>query len=214
MYSLYFCPGTCSMAAHILLEECGAEYETIAVALGKGEQRGEEYRKINPHGKVPALMVDDKIFTQNVAILTYITSQFPDAKLAPGNAGDYAHCLETTGWLTSAVHPAFGLALHPERPGGETSMGEAGEKAIEDGGRASYWAAMQEIDNRLANREWMMGDQFTLADISWIPVHFVLIGCGYPFDEYPNITRWAKAFTKKKSYQEGIIKWCSDFSKV
>ncbi len=164
MYSLYFCPGTCSMAAHILLEECGAEYETIAVALGKGEQRGEEYRKINPHGKVPALMVDDKIITQNVAILTYITSQFPDAKLAPGNAGDYAHCLETTGWLTSAVHPAFGLALHPERPGGETSMGEAGEKAIEDGARATYWAAMQEIDNRLANREWMMGDQYTFLD--------------------------------------------------
>lgn len=152
------------MAAHILLEECGADYETIPIALGEGEQRGEAYRRINPHGKVPALVVDDKIITQNVAILPYITSQFPDAKLAPGNAAEYAHCLETVGWLTSAVHPVFSLAFHPERPGGDNSLGEEAEKAIEEAARSTYWAAMEEIDNRLAGRQWMMGDQYTFLD--------------------------------------------------
>ncbi len=174
MYSLYFCPGTCSMAAHILLEECGADYETVAVALGKGEQRGEAFRKINPHGKVPALIVDDKIITQNVAILPYITSQFPDAKMAPGNAADYAHCLETTAWLTSAVHPTFSLVLHPERPAGGADIGDVAEKAIEETARATYWAAMEQIDSRLANREWMMGDQYTFLD----PYTLVFYGWG------------------------------------
>jgi len=66
----------------------------------------------------------------------------------------------------------------------------------------------------LEGNEWMMGDQFTLADISWIPLHFVLFGCGYPFENYPNITRWANALQAKECYKEGIIKWCPDFSKI
>ncbi|NKB22605.1 MAG: hypothetical protein GKS01_19125 [Alphaproteobacteria bacterium] len=164
MYSLYFCPGTCSMAAHILLEECGAEYETIAIALGKGEQRGEAYRKINPHGKVPALDVGGEIITQNVAILPYICRAFPDANMAPADSAELARCVETAGWLTSVVHPAFALALHPERPGGETSLGDDAEKAIEDAARATYWAAMEEIDRRLSDQQWMMGDQYTFLD--------------------------------------------------
>ena len=60
----------------------------------------------------------------------------------------------------------------------------------------------------------MMGDRYTLADISWIPVHFVLVGCGYPFERYPNVSRWAAAHRDRESYKDGILKWCPDFSKV
>ena len=77
MYTLYFSPGSCSMASHILLEECGADYETKLVALAKGEQRTEEYRKINPHSKVPALAVDGKIITQNAALLHLLPAGSP-----------------------------------------------------------------------------------------------------------------------------------------
>ena len=59
-----------------------------------------------------------------------------------------------------------------------------------------------------------MGEQLTLADISWIPVHFVLQGCGYPFEKYPAISRWAEAFKARESYRKGILDWCADFSKV
>ncbi len=83
MYTLYFSPGACSMASHVLLEECGADYETKLVALAKGEQRTDEYKKINPHSKVPALAVDGNVITQNVAILPFIAGQFPDAELLP-----------------------------------------------------------------------------------------------------------------------------------
>ena len=60
----------------------------------------------------------------------------------------------------------------------------------------------------------MMGDQFTLADISWVPLYHVLVGCGYPFEDFTNITRWAASFQERRSFQEGVLKWCPDFSKV
>jgi len=70
------------------------------------------------------------------------------------------------------------------------------------------------LEAALEGNTWIMGAQYTLADISWIPVHFVLVGCGYPFDTYPNITRWAASFSEKESFKEGVLKWCPDFSKV
>lgn len=164
MYTLYFSPGACSMASHVLLEECGAEYEAKPVALAKGEQRTEEYRKINPHGKVPALSVDGRVITQNAAILPYIAGQFPDAGLMPSDSVNRANGVSAVGWLASTVHPAFSLILHPERAAGGADIGDAALKEISDTARKTYWACMEEIDGRLSGKQWMMGDQFTFVD--------------------------------------------------
>ena len=84
-----------------------------------------------------------------------------------------------------------------------------------EGAVRHYDKIFAEMEARLAGGgPWIMGDQYTLADISWIPLHFVLIGCGYPFDQYPNIQRWADAFRAKASFQEGVLKWCPDFALV
>ncbi|MBT5191949.1 MAG: glutathione S-transferase [Rhodospirillaceae bacterium] len=174
MYTLYYSPGACSMAAHVLLEECGADYETRLVALAKGEQRSEEYRGINPHSKVPALAVDGKIITQNAAILPFIARQFPDADLMLGDPVAQAQCTATVGWLASTTHVAFSLVLHPERPAGGADIGEAGQKAISDTARATYWNCMEEIDTRLSDKQWMMGDQYTFLD----PYALVYYGWG------------------------------------
>ena len=174
MYTLYIAPGACSMASHIVLEECGAAYEPELVALAKGEQRTEAYRKINPHGKVPALAVDGKVITENVAILPYIARQFPDANLLPDDPVESAHCIEVAGWLSSTAHVALSIILHPERPAGGADMDEAALKAISDTARKTYWACMEEIDGRLSGRQWMMGDQFTFLD----PYALVFYGWG------------------------------------
>ena len=164
MYTLYYSPGACSMASHILLEECGAAYEPELVALAKGEQRTEAYRKINPRGKVPALAVDGTVITENVAILPCIAGQFPEANLLPGDPVELAHCMERIGWLSSTVHVAFSLVLHPERPAGGAEIGEAALKEISDHARKTYWACMAEIDAPLAGQQWMMGSQYIIAD--------------------------------------------------
>ena len=83
-----------------------------------------------------------------------------------------------------------------------------------DKATAILHACFTKLEVTLEGRTWIMGDQFTLADISWIPLYFVLVGCGFPFEKYPNIRKWAASFEAKKSYQEGILKWCPDFALV
>src|SRR3954463_4579613 len=74
---LFYAPGACSLAPHIVLEETGAAYEPVRVALAKGEQRTPEYLRINPKGRVPALTEGDWALTENPAILRYLARRLP-----------------------------------------------------------------------------------------------------------------------------------------
>jgi glutathione S-transferase len=77
MLTLYYTPGACSMAAHIVLEESGEEYEEKKVDLAGGEQRTEAYLKINPLGRVPALLLDNgEPLAENTAILPFLGKRF------------------------------------------------------------------------------------------------------------------------------------------
>ncbi|MGA8357324.1 MAG: glutathione S-transferase N-terminal domain-containing protein, partial [Xanthobacteraceae bacterium] len=77
MLTLYYAPGACSMASHIVLEESGETYQGRKVDLGKGEQRSEAYLKINPQGRVPALGLDNGEFiSENTAILPFLGKRF------------------------------------------------------------------------------------------------------------------------------------------
>jgi len=77
MLTLYYAPGACSMAAHIVLEESGEKYQPQKVDLAGGEQRTEAYLKIHPLGRVPALRLDDgDPLAENTAILPYLGKRF------------------------------------------------------------------------------------------------------------------------------------------
>ena len=77
MLTLYYAPGACSMAAHIVLEESGEKYEAKRMDLSKGEQRTEAYLKIHPLGRVPALGLDNgEPLTENTAILPYLGKRY------------------------------------------------------------------------------------------------------------------------------------------
>ena len=77
MLTLYYGPGACSMAAHIVLEESGEKYEPKRMDLSKGEQKTEAYLKIHPLGRVPALGLDNgQPLTENTAILPYLGKRY------------------------------------------------------------------------------------------------------------------------------------------
>ena len=79
MLALYYAPGACSMAAHIVLEESGEKYEPKKVDLAGGEQRTEAYLKINPQGRVPVLRLDNnEPIAENTAILPYLGKRSGD----------------------------------------------------------------------------------------------------------------------------------------
>ena len=102
---LFYSPGACSLASHIVLEETGAPFEPVRVALAEGAQRRPEYLAINPKGRVPALLTDKGILTENIAILAYIAQIAPAARLAPlDDPFEFAQMQAFNSYLSSTVH--------------------------------------------------------------------------------------------------------------
>ena len=157
---LYFSPGACSFASHIALEEIGKPYETQKVSLADGENRKPEYLKLNPRGKVPTLVVDGNVLTENVGILSYLAGGNPKAGLWPKETWDQAKIIASMAWLSNTVHPAYGRYFRPER----FTTDAAGTEAVKASARAAYEGALKEIDTLLEGRKWAVGDHYTVLD--------------------------------------------------
>ncbi len=157
---LYYSPGACSLAPHIVLEELGIAYEAVKISTAEGQQRSPEYLKINPRGRVPALAVDGKVLVENVAILSFLGGGFPAKGLWPAKTWDQAQALSMMAWLADTVHPAFAHMFRPQR----YVEGEACVDAVKAGGRKAFWDGLSEIDRLLAGKRWAVGGRFSVVD--------------------------------------------------
>jgi len=164
---LYYSPGACSLSPHIALEESGLKYEAIlAPTKTKLLPDGSDYRKINPLGYVPFLVLDDGTgLREGAAIVQYIADQAPDKKLAPPNGSIARYQLQ--GWLNfiaTELHKGFSPLYNP---------------ALNDEAKAAFKARLLDrltwVDGELAGKAYLTGDDFTVAD-------------GYLF----NVTNWVK----------------------
>jgi glutathione S-transferase len=157
MLTLYYTPGACSMAAHVVLEEGGEKYEAKRVDLANGEQRSEAYLKINPQGRVPALRLDNgEPLAENTAILPYLGKRFG---LWPTEAVAEAKALSLIGFFAGSVHPAHAHVGRPERYTADASM----FPAIKEMGLKTFHGYLQQIDRMLAGREWF-SDKYSVVD--------------------------------------------------
>jgi glutathione S-transferase len=148
MLTLYFAPGACSMAAHIVLEESGETYQPQQVDLAKGEQRTEAYLKIHPQGRVPALRLDNgEPLTENTAILPYLGKRFG---LWPSEPAGDAKALSLIGFFAASVHPAHAHVSRPERYAADPAV----FPTIKETGLKTYHGYLKQIDGMLAGREW------------------------------------------------------------
>ena len=198
MLTLYFSPGACSMASHIGLEETGAPYEEKPTLLAKQEQKAEAYLKINPRGKVPALSVDGKVITENTAILTYLARRFPQKQLMPADAVEEARCIATMAWFSNIVHPSYQRHTRPER----FAEGEAAQAAVKETGRKSFWANCREIDSLLRGKDWIMGDQYTVADAYALVFYGWGVRGGFPMNELSAYTAWKDRMLKRPTVRK------------
>jgi glutathione S-transferase len=157
MLTLFYAPGACSMAAHIVLEEGGEKYELQRLDLAKGEQRSEAYLKIHPLGRVPALRLDDGApLTENTAILPYLGKRFG---LWPADPLGEAKALSFIGFLATSVHPAHAHISRPERYASDS----AAFPTLKETGLKTFHSYLKQIDERLAGRQWL-GDQYSVLD--------------------------------------------------
>jgi glutathione S-transferase len=157
MLTLYFAPGACSLAAHIVLEESGEAYTPRPVDLANGEQRSSAYLKINPQGRVPVLGLDNgEPLAENTAILPYLGKRFgvwPSDPLAEAKA------MSLIGFFAASVHPAHAHISRPERYSADPSA----FPALKERGRETFHGYLKQIDGMLAGKDWFL-DRYSVLD--------------------------------------------------
>jgi glutathione S-transferase len=159
--TLYFSPGTVSMAAHIALEELGAPYALSAIAVRDGEQYAERYQRIHPLGRVPALEIEPGvILTETPALLAYVADLAPHLELLPQGTLPRARANEWMSLLASAVHVAFISFYRPER----YTSDAAAHAALKHDGKQRFFALLRYVEGRLAQSGFVLGERYSLCD--------------------------------------------------
>lgn len=206
MLTLYYAPGSSSIASHLALEEAGAEYQTHLVNEETGEHRMEAYLRVNPRGKMPALRLPDgTVLVENLAIQTYIARTHSAAKLLPDDPVSGACALSLIAFFATSVHPAFSHFWAPGRFTDEP----AGEAGIRAKGLATFHGHCREIDALLAGQDWFLS-RFSTVDC----YDFVFWGwglrAGLPMHELRNYSAHkdrmlARPAVRRVLEREGVV---------
>jgi glutathione S-transferase len=157
---LYYAPGACSLAPHILLEEVGARFSLARVDLGANQQNSPEYLRVNGKARVPALADGEWVLTECPAILRYIAARHPAAGLWPWDPQEEARCAEWLAWISSTIHVAF---AHVRRAGRYA----ADPRAVEDVAATAKQACRdlwKAVDLKLGEGPWAIGERYSVAD--------------------------------------------------
>ena len=150
------------MGFRVLLEEIGAPYELIQTTTDRQEPRPAEQLKINPDGWVPVLLWDDNAMYECAAINIFLCDRHTEANLAPAiDAPERSLFLQTLVYFSSSVQTAFQLDYHAHRfadtPEDEPSAQRRGHRRLRE-----TWKI---IDDQIGDKQWILGDQFSAADI-------------------------------------------------
>ena len=194
MLTLFYAPGACSMAPHIVLEEGGEKYAPKRMDLAKGEQKTPEYMKIHPLGRVPALLLDDGTpLTENTAILPFLGKRFG---LWPKEPEKEAKALSLVGFFAASVHPAHAHISRPER----YTEDKAAFPGIQAMGKKAFHDYLKQIDAMFAGREWL-SNSYSVLD----PYAFVFYVWGIrrelPVAELKNYTAFKERMLKRPAVQ-------------
>ncbi len=201
---LYYSPGACSLSPHIALHEAGLPFQAVmASTKTKKLADGTDYLTINAKGYVPLLELDSgERLTEGPAIVQYIADQAPASKLAPP-AGTMARyrLMEWLNFTTSELHKGFSPLFNP-------AITDEGTKKIY---RDKLVERFAWVDGQLAGKTWVMGDDFTVADIYL----FVVAGwsgyVGVDIAHLANLQAWKARVAARPAVQaamkaEGLLK--------
>lgn len=160
---LYYAPGACSQAAHILLHETGIEHSSEKVDLRATTiASGGDYLAINAKGAVPALELDDgEVLTENGAVMQYIGDQAGDERLLPKSGLARYRVIEWLAYLGSDVHKSFGPLFNP-----------ASSEEAKSAARDMVGKKFDFLEKSLAGQDYLTGDHLSVAD----PYLFAMLG--------------------------------------
>ncbi|MEZ4405599.1 MAG: glutathione S-transferase family protein [Polyangiales bacterium] len=195
--TFYYAPMSSSTRVHWALEELGLPYEKVCVDLAAGEQRAPEFLKLNPHGKVPVLVVDGAPMFESLAILLFLGERFGVARNL-WFAHDHPHYPEALSWT---VWGSVTFSAHVFRwllAAGERVPPEQRNSAIAEATRRDLAADLTALERHLADREYLFEQRFTLADLAiaaFFP--FALSSGAVDLADFPKVAAWVSRCTSR-----------------
>lgn len=193
---LYYSPGACSLSPHIALHEAGLAHDLVKVDLkAKTTENGDDFARINPKGQVPALQLDGgELLTEGPVIVQVIADKAPGKHLAPANGTEERYKLqEWLNFTTSELHKNFSPLFNPAIP-------DDVKKFFSDRivGKFKY------VDSQLAGRDYLMGQQFTVAD-GYLFVMLAWAGRMHiDISAFPNLTAYQARVAARPNVQAAL----------
>ena len=184
MLRLFYSTGSCALASHIALEEAGAEYEAIRMDLRAGDQHKPEFLDLNPKGRVPALVTNMGVLTENLSILAFIAQLFPDAQLAPSDPFGFGQVQAFNGYLASTVHVAHAHGPRASRWADDPAAQAAMREKVAD----NMATCFQLIEDEMFAGPWVMGEQYTICDPYLFTIASWLDDDGVDPSQFPKIS--------------------------
>ena len=201
MLTLYYSPGACSQAPHILMHETGIEHDAIRVDLrSKTLEDGSSYLQVNPKGAVPALRLDNgEVLTENAVVLQYLGDRADSDVLPPVGELRRYRVLEWVNFITTELHKSFAPLFSP-------AAGDETKRYFRDqiGKKLDY------VEQRIGDGPFLMGETLTLPD----PYLFVMTAWAdklIGLSNWPNLTAFRERMLDRPSVRhvlkfEGLLK--------
>jgi glutathione S-transferase len=200
---LYYAPGACSLASHIALHETGLPFEIEKVDLAtKKTALGDDFMQINPKGYVPTIKLDDgSIMTEGGAILQYIADQQPNSELAPKAGTMERYRLQE--WLTfigTEIHKMFSPIFN-----------KAATEEVKANARNLISKRLGYVETQLANKPYLMGDKFSVADAYLFTIVRWSNFAGLDLSPFPRLNEYMARVAARSKVQaamqaEGLLK--------
>lgn len=193
---LYYSSGACSLSPHIVLREAGLPFDLVLASTKTHKlQDGTDYYTINPKGYVPLLELNDgQRLSEGPAIVQYIADQVPDKKLAPPNGTMERYRLqEWLNFITSEIHKTFSPLFNAAMP--EEAKAQF---------RAKLGERFKWVDEQLEGKQFLMGEQFTVADAYMFTVSNWGQYVGVEVSGFPNLVAYRARIAARPTVQEAM----------
>ena len=223
----------CSMRVRMTLEEKQLPWISHHLDTRSGEHITPEYFSINPKGLVPVLVHDGEVWTESCDIIRYLDDVYPNPRLTPTDAVQSSRLTEWMN-LAAEIHvTAVKTYIYASRPTDRRRKTPAdleryrslqtNKELLEFHARSSSDDGISEaervnaehllhdafarLDRFLNDHTWLAGDSFTLADITWVPMHYTLERAGFSFARHGNVKRWSRDVADRPCFHKAVVDW-------
>ena len=220
---------TCSQRVRLTLAELDQSFESHIIDLHGGENASEAYQQINPKGVVPAMVHDGTLLIESVDIIAYLDEKLGNGALRPAaEEDDIARLLKRADEAQATLKLCTFEFLFRETPPLPESLVNSYQKTQKNEALRQFHrdfhagfdrsrvdeavnythTEFQILDELYSDgRQWLAGNDFSLADIAWMPNFHRFDLLHWPFERYPHLSRWFAAASARDSYRTALEEW-------